>query len=192
METVNTRLKRDLITLGRIKGPYGVQGWLHCVSFCEQADDLFHYEPLLLKTRYGVKELIASEWRLHRLAGSKPSDQAKGLSYIVLFEGISNRDQAEALVNAEVAVAREQLPALADDEVYIRDLVDLEVRNTDDQLLGRVSQVLETGANDVCVVRATKDSIDDQERMVPYVLGTYIQSVDLDRKLITVDWPADW
>lgn len=185
-------IKRDLVTLGQIQSAYGVQGWLHCLSFCENPDDLFQFQPLLIKSQYGIRELVAEDWSLHKQPGSRPADASKGLSYIVRFEGIDSRDKAEPFVNAKIAVPREALPALASDEVYLRDLEGLTVRNMDDLVFGNLVRIFETGANDVCLVKPTEDSVDDVERLIPYIVGQYVKSVDIDNRSMIVDWEVDW
>jgi 16S rRNA processing protein RimM len=52
--------------------------------------------------------------------------------------------------------------------------------------------MLETGANDVMVVKPTEESIDDRERLIPYLSDSVVQKVDLDEGVIRVDWEADY
>lgn len=60
------------------------------------------------------------------------------------------------------------------------------------QYFGSVDHLLETGANDVLVVKADKDSIDDRERLIPYVEPQYIREVDLQQGKIFVNWDAQY
>ncbi|HBO13126.1 MAG TPA: 16S rRNA processing protein RimM, partial [Halieaceae bacterium] len=87
------------------------------------------------------------------------------------------------------------LPPLGDGEYYWHQLEGLEVWCQDregeaagEQLLGRVAYLIETGANDVLVVRASPGSIDDRERLVPYLPGDVVKAVDLAAGRLTVDW----
>ena len=48
--------------------------------------------------------------------------------------------------------------------------------------------LIETGANDVLVVKPSAGSIDDRERLIPYLPGDVVTAVDLDRAVIEVDW----
>lgn len=59
------------------------------------------------------------------------------------------------------------------------------------QLLGKVSHLLETGANDVLVVQPCAGSLDGRERLLPYTDHCVLQ-VDLDRGVISVEWDADF
>jgi len=110
--------------------------------------------------------------------------QGKGLA--VLLPGFDDREQAASLVGLQIFVRREQLPATAKDEYYWSDLEGLEVKTTNGVLLGRVSRLMETGANDVLVVQG------DREHLVPFVQGQYITGVDLESGQIEVDWDPDF
>ena len=59
-------------------------------------------------------------------------------------------------------------------------------------LLGEVDHLLETGANDVLVVRKCAGSIDDKERLIPYVPGQFVKDIDLDAKIMSVDWDPEF
>lgn len=83
------------------------------------------------------------------------------------------------------------MPELADDELYWHQLEGLKVINQDQQLFGIVDHLLETGANDVLVVKPCAGSIDDQERLLPYTQHC-VQSVDLTAGEMHVEWDADF
>ena len=58
-------------------------------------------------------------------------------------------------------------------------------------VLGEVDHLIETGANDVLVVRACEGSIDDRERLIPYLPGDVVTRVDPEQGVIEVDWYID-
>jgi 16S rRNA processing protein RimM len=60
------------------------------------------------------------------------------------------------------------------------------------QRLGRVSKLLETGANDVLVVQPDDQSIDQRERLIPYVPDQFILRVDLGTREMQVDWDPEF
>ena len=64
--------------------------------------------------------------------------------------------------------------------------------NQHEQIFGRVSHLLETGANDVLVVKADSESIDDRERLIPYLVDSVVIEIDLENQIIRVDWEADY
>src|SRR5690625_4954080 len=99
---------------------------------------------------------------------------------------IDDRDTAAALLDADIAVARADMPPLPDGEFYWHDLVGLKVVNREQEMLGRGTGMLETGAHDVLVVNG------DGERLIPFVMGIIIDRVDPVNAVITVDWGRDY
>lgn len=164
------------VLVGRIVGLYGVQGWLKIESWTEPRTRIFSYQPWQLTTAPGV----ATE-----ISGVKGRPQGKGL--IAQFPGVDGRDAAAALVGQDIYVARELLPPPGKDEYYWVDLEGLEVVTTEGVVLGRVTHLFATGANDVVVVRD-----ESRERLIPFVQGSYVRSVDLSGGRMVVDWDPEF
>jgi 16S rRNA processing protein RimM len=164
------------VLVGRIVGLHGVQGWLKIESWTEPRTQIFKYQPWLLEKAPG---------EVMEVAGISGRPQGKGL--ICHLPGVDDRDAAAALVGLDIHVARELLPPPAKDEYYWVDLEGLEVVTTEGVSLGRVSHLFATGANDVVVVRDGT-----RERLVPFVQGTYVRSVDLSGGRMVVDWDPEF
>ncbi len=111
--------------------------------------------------------------------------QRHGKSVIAQFEGIDDRDQAEAMVGADIGVRRDALPEPEDGRFYWSDLIGLKVIHHDGTELGVVESMLETGAHDVMVV------VGDHERLIPFVTDKIVLGVDLSLKQIRVGWEWD-
>ncbi|MFT6368340.1 MAG: 16S rRNA processing protein RimM [Bacteroidia bacterium] len=118
--------------------------------------------------------------------------QGKGL--VGHIKGVDDRNLAETYKGLEIAVGAEQLPTLDDGDFYWRELHGLKVWCLDQSvseervLLGTVDHLIDTGANDVLVVKACKESVDKQERLIPYLPDDVVTRVDLKAGLIEVDW----
>ena len=164
------------VLIGRIVGLYGVQGWLKIESWAEPRMKIFDYQPWLLNTAPGVETQIA---------GAKGRQQGKGM--VAQLPGIDDREQAAALIGMDIHVDRGQLPPPGKDEYYWVDLEGLEVVTTEDVVLGRVSHLFATGANDVVVVRDGA-----RERLIPFIQGSYVRSVDMSAKRMVVDWDPEF
>ena len=164
------------VLIGRIVGLYGVQGWLKIESWAEPRMRIFDYQPWLLTAAPGVETQIS---------GAKGRSQGKGM--VAQLPGVDDREQAAALIGHDIYVTREQLPPPAKDEYYWVDLEGLEVVTTEDVKLGRVSHLFATGANDVVVVRDG-----ERERLIPFVQGSYVRSVDLSAGRMVVDWDPEF
>lgn len=163
-----------LVTVGRISGVYGVKGWLRIYSYTEPRDNILQYNPWQLRLPDGWRSVKVLAGRSH------------GKGVIAQLDGCDDRDQAARWVDVEIAVRRAQLPVAAAGEYYWRDLIGLRVVNQDGEALGVVDHLLETGANDVLVVRG------ERERLIPYVLGEVVTAVDLEAGELQVDWDADF
>ncbi len=164
----------DPIIVGRINGFYGVQGWVKIYSHTRPIDNILNYSPWLVR--------IDNQWQSVVLKAGRR--QAKGL--IAHLEGFDERNAVQSLLNADIAITRAQLPNTANDEYYWSDLVGLQVINLQEQVLGIVTGLLETGAHDVLKVQA------EVEILIPFVPDIFIKSVDLEQKQIVVDWNEDF
>ena len=163
------------VILGQVVGVFGVKGWVKIRSDTEPRANILQYTPWYLKQN--------DSWVSRRVAASQ--QQCKGL--IVQFEGITDRDVAAQLVGCDIAVPRAQLPAPAQGEYYWTDLIGLQVRNKQGEVLGKVTNLLETGANDVLVVQDG-----ELEHLIPYVTGYYVLKVDPEAGFIEVDWKREY
>ncbi|MGB0691523.1 MAG: ribosome maturation factor RimM [Pseudomonadales bacterium] len=168
------------IRLGTLTGGHGIKGWIKVFSHTDPKQAIFDYSPWIL--RRGRDELRVTP------AGS----QVHGKKLIVQFEGVDTRTQADEMAGYVVNVEQTALPALEDGDYYWHQLTGLTVVNMKGECLGSVDHLLETGANDVLVVEATAGSIDDEKRLIPFVLGPIVQNVDLAVGEILVDWDCDY
>ena len=108
-----------------------------------------------------------------------------GKFIVVQFDGINDRDEAALLTHAEVQVQRSQLPE-SEDGYYWADLIGLNAITKDGVELGVVESLMETGANDVLVVKG------DRDRLIPWIENEVIVQVDLAGKTLTVDWDPEF
>ena len=162
------------IIVGRIAGPYGVKGWLRVVSYTERPDKLIEYTPWYLKQRGVWLPTEVAEVKRH----------TRGL--LVRLPGCEDRDRAAELSGSDIGIYRSQLPATAADEYYWDDLIGLSVVTLDGTPLGTVDHLIGTGANDVLVVRG------ERERLIPFIQGSVIAMIDLDGRVIRVDWDPEF
>ncbi len=166
--------ENTLITLGKISGVFGVKGWVKVYSYTAERDNILSF-----KTWYLFRD---QQWQpVKVLAGQR---QGKGL--IASLEGVTDREQALSLQGTLIGTVRESLPELTEDEFYWSDLIGLDVVTTADQILGKISHLFETGANDVMVVKG------DRERWLPWVMHDVVKRVDLDSGTVHVDWDPDF
>ena len=162
------------VSMGHIGGVYGIRGWLRVVSGTAPREALLDYDPLYLH--------LDDQWQAFHLEAG----QAHGKGLLLKFAGCDDRNRAVQLVGCEIAIQREQLPDPAPGEYYWADLKGLRVITLDSVELGVVAELLETGANDVLVVRG------DRERLIPFLQDSVINEVCLEQGIIRVDWDPDF
>ena len=167
----------DAVLVGRIVGLYGVRGWIRVRSFTEPPENIFCYAPWTLA--WDGPQAASAEFAL-----ADKRRHGKGL--VAQLAGIEDRDAAAGLVGADVWVDRQQLGSPDAGHWYWSDLVGLAVETRDGIPLGTVEQLLATGANDVLVVAG------DRRRLIPFVTGSVIDTVDLDGRRIVVEWEPDF
>jgi 16S rRNA processing protein RimM len=116
-----------------------------------------------------------------------------------LYEGreiLFENELYAVLEAADIAVPRAALPELGAGEYYWNQLEGLLVWarlvSGGTELLGRVDHLMETGANDVLVVRACEGSRDQRERLIPWIPGDVILDVDLAGRELLVDWDPEF
>jgi 16S rRNA processing protein RimM len=159
--------------MGRLGAPFGIKGWIKVQPYTETPDSLFDYDIWQVGRDENWRDFEVEEAAIH------------GDGLIAKLAGIDDRDQAFALRGREIAVNREELPEAAENEYYWNDLIGLTVVNREGVELGQVAGLMETGSQDVLVVKG------DRERLIPFV-DAYVTRVDMPGKRIEVDWELDW
>jgi len=171
------------LVAGKITGAYGIKGWVKIHAFLDSPQDIAKY-AVALRMPNGVQKQV-------KLLSVKP--QGKGL--VAQVDGVNDRNGAELLARAELLMLEDALPDLEGEDYYWYELEGLRVyAQVDDTkvLLGEISSLFETGANDVMVVAASEGSIDKRERLVPYVLEQVVLEIDLDAGEMLVDWDPEF
>ena len=162
------------INVGKISGVFGIKGWVKVFSFTECRENILSYSPWLLK-----KE---SETRLVAVIDGK----LQGKAVVAQLDGVNDRDQAASFMGWDIYITPEQLPKVAKDEYYWSDLIGLKVETDLGVQLGVVESLLETGANDVVIVKG------ERERVIPFLQGQTIMAIDLEAGRMVVDWDPDF
>ncbi|MEN8260989.1 MAG: ribosome maturation factor RimM [Pseudomonadota bacterium] len=162
------------VDVGQIVGVFGIKGWVKINSFTRPKENILTYSPWYLVDGEASVERRIAEGNLH------------GKGIIVRLEGVSGREEAARFCGKGIYVRRSQLPAADVGEYYWADLVGLKVRTVSGQDLGTVDHLIETGANDVLVVKG------ERERLIPFLQERYVIDVDLMGGIITADWDPEF
>lgn len=161
---------RKFVISGKFGAPHGIKGWIKVYPETDPVDALLNYQPWHISNR--------RDWQPIELTGSR-----REKDYLVVsLQGITDRDQAKAFTGKNIAILREQLPALPDDEFYWTDLEGMTVITEDGVTLGKVDHLFSTGSNDVIVVKG------DKKHLIPFLRDSFVKEISRDEKRIIVDW----
>jgi len=153
------------IEIGGISKAHGIRGEVVIVTHDPESDIVGDLETLWVG---GVQRRVVEARGTHR-------------GWLVLFEGVTSRNDAERLRGQAVEVDREAL-ALEDDDVLLSDLVGCEVRRVDGTPWGTIHEVA-SGMQDLLVIHDG-----ELERLLPLV-DEFVTNIDLEAGVVTVDPP---
>tara|TARA_B100000795_G_C22740458_1_gene415095 strand:+ start:66 stop:581 length:516 start_codon:yes stop_codon:yes gene_type:complete len=171
---LSSRELEEIVVMAKVLVPYGVNGWVKVYSFTEKLESFLQYKKLFLsKDQKNWIEIKVIEIKLH------------GKTIVANFLEIANRTQAENYKGYLIGVPKNLLPRLKEEQYYWSDLIGCEVLNVQNISFGLVDTFIETGANDVIVVKG------DKERLIPYTTKAVLKVDTINRKIM-VDWNEDF
>jgi 16S rRNA processing protein RimM len=165
--------------MGRVAGAYGVKGWLKVLPFTERLDALAAFSTWWVGR--------ADQWQAVKVEQAR----VQGRYLVAQIAECTSPEAAEAWRGAQVAVRREDLPALAEGEYYWVDLEGAEVTGAGGERLGEIAEVFSNGAHPVLRVREQGEGGRSIERLIPFVPGVVLD-VSLEQRRVRVAWERDW
>ena len=166
--------------IGRITSVYGVKGWVKVYSYTDPIDGILSYPNWTLLQDGRRMPIELAEGRRH------------GPGIVVRLKGVDDREVARGYCGADIVVSTDAMPELPEGEYYWHQLEGLVVETEAGDCFGRVHHMMETGSNDVLVVRPTADSMDQRERLIPYLPDQVIRKIDLTVGKLVVDWDPEF
>ncbi|NLV17019.1 MAG: 16S rRNA processing protein RimM [Syntrophomonadaceae bacterium] len=160
----------EKVNVGEISGAYGLRGELKVLPLTDFPDRFF-----------GMKEIWVENRRKKGLYGIESVRRHKQF-LLFKFEGINDKDSALLLVKGLLQVDEEDVFPLPEDVYYVFQLVGLDVVDVQRGLLGKLQDIISTGANDVYVVQDGKYG----EVLIPAIKEVVLE-VDSDQGRILVD-----
>ncbi len=185
---------KDCILLGKLVGVWGVKGWLKVFSYTRPRKGIGQYKRWLLVSsplkKHSSQQHEHDSVSVQAISVPIKNCKEQGQNVVAQIEGVHFRDQAETLLGLEVYIEKTQLKPLKEGEFYWSDMIGSEVTNLQGEILGVVSTIMETGANDVLVVHQKQEN-EITEHLIPYS-DEVVLSVNVSSSSITVDWGADY
>ncbi len=171
------------VTLGRVAGVFGVKGWVKVVSNTRPVENILGYPNWWLGPEQKPDSGYLAKLGDSRLQPNGIVDKITGHD----GKPITDRDVAARLVGHQISVERSELPPAPDGSYYWADLIGLDVISTQGEPLGTVTAIMENGVQDVLVIQDG-----EAERLIPFVQGPIIVSVDLAVGRLVADWAPDY
>jgi len=164
-------INQNLIAVGRISGTHGIRGQVRLHSYSGNLESLQAAHDALLRFPGGNSRQV----KIKRAADHSGK-------ILLALDAVDSIEQAEELIGCELLLQRDHLPPPAADEYYWHDLLGLSVVTDEGQTLGTIKDIMETGANDVYLVR---DDVQRREYLIP-AIARVISSINLQTGIMTI------
>lgn len=159
----------DLLRVGIITSPHGIAGEVNVFPTTDDINRFSILKQCVLKTEKETLNLDVTGIKFHKNM------------VILRFKQFNNINQIEKFRQAELFVTRENAVPLEEGEYFICDLIGLSVVDENSTKIGRITDVLKTGANDVYEV-----TNDENKTYLFPVIKECVLNVDLEAKVVTV------
>ena len=171
--------KSKLICIGSIGKPRGLKGEFFLNSYCSPQENILNYSDFL------IEDSQISDFKITYIRKINKKFYAK-------INSIDNINDIKNYTNSKLFINSEDLPKLTD-EIYWHELIGMQVEDLNsNDILGTVDTLNNFGANDCLVIKPTKNSIDNKERLIPFIKDTFIKSINENKKTIKVDWQKEY
>jgi len=171
----NINIEKDVISIGKIVGVHGINGNLKVNTDPDNFPFLTVNVAILLRSANGREKTFSIKW-------AKPHKRIILLS----LNGIESIESAEVLVGSKVFINKSVLPELEGGSYYWFDIIGLEVY-TKDEYIGRIDSIIDTGSNDVYVVKKSFKE-ENKELLIP-AIKSVVLNIDYEKKTMLVELP---
>ena len=155
----------NYIPIGRILGVHGIKGFVKIKSYLEEPDDIFNFNEIFInKIKFKRIELRFK----------------KKKNFIVFLDGVNRLDEAKNLVNSNILIKKESLPKLKDEEFYLNDLINFDVKSDTGYVLGKITGFFDFGAGLIAEVK-----IENKLELLPFS-DEFIVKIDNKSKIIII------
>ena len=156
------------ILIAKIQAHQGLNGWLKVYSYSETKQKFSEYKYFFIQKDNNVVRLDIE-------------DISIGKSIKVKFKNFNCREDSQEYIGKEIFINENQLDALEANQFYWNELIGLTVYLNNGKKIGIVSDIIETGSNDVLVIKGK------EEILVPYVFGESVMEVAVEEKKIIIN-----
>ena len=163
---------QEKLVIGRVSSPHGIKGWLKILSYTDPVENIFSYKSIFLKKRNDYLPFEIEDYSI------------SGKIIRMKLKGVDDRNHSEDIAECEILINRDDLPEISSDSYYWADLIGFQIKREGGEDLGILDSFLETGSNDVMVVIG----INKNRNLIPFINRDVVKAVDMEGKVIIVDW----
>lgn len=171
---------KKYLQVGKIINTHGVKGEVKVMPLTDNRERFEELKTVINVKKDTVHEEDVENSKILTIEGVKYLKE----KVILKFKEINSIDEALSLKDTFMVINREDAVRLPENTYFICDLVGCEVSDINRGLLGAIVDILQTGSNDVYIVK----NKNGHETLVP-ALKTVVKSVNIDEKKIVVEMP---
>jgi len=179
----------EYLQIGRIVNTHGVKGELKVLPLTDNPERYDKLESVLLDKNSNPEDNNNPDKNNPDKNNNLENRKIEGIKYLKGFvllklAGVDTLEEAQALKDVFILVDRKNAVKLPKDSFFICDLIGSEVRNVEGALLGKLTDIINTGSNDVFVIKDENDG----ELLLP-ALKSVVRKVSTEEGTITVEVP---
>ena len=156
-------------TIGKIVAPFGIRGELKVFSLSDIPDRFAHLDSVFVGPDHAPRKITAVR-------------PYKGDMFVLKFAGIDDATTAETLRYADLSIPLDKLAKLPPNSYYQHDILGLRVAILNGREIGTIIEIMETGSNDVYVVKG-----DDNKQILLPAIKDVVKQVDLIRRMMYIE-----
>jgi 16S rRNA processing protein RimM len=173
---VNKEEFNNYICIASIGKPRGLKGEFFINSFCAPKDNLLNY------SNFFIQDDFIKDFKIEYIKKINLKMYAKIL-------GINDIDSIKKFTNLQIFINKNTLPEIGDNEAYWHELIGMQVIDIKTKdILGIVENLNNFGSNDCLELAPTKLSIDNEKRLIPFIVDKFISSINREESIIFVNW----
>ena len=171
--------KNKSVCIANIGKPRGLKGEFFLNSFCSPKENILNY----------IDDIFIDNENKLSIEYIKKSNS----KFLAKLKNIDSVEEIKKYTNIKLYISSENLPELKSEEVYWHDLKGMIVIGLNkNEILGEVKELNNFGANDYLIVKPTPDSVDEKERLIPFIKEKFIDSIDKKERVLKVYWQSDY
>ena len=163
----------EFLVAGKLRKSHGLNG--------EMSIELLTDHPELLKQGFPV--FIGRGYEKYIISSFRMADKLG----LIKLEGFNDPESLRAFSNAYLYFETKGMPALEEEEYYHHELIGLEVRSEDGVVMGTLTEIIVTGANDVYVITPNNGS---KDLLIP-AIKSVIKKIDIESRQMVIS-PQEW